>query len=1362
MRRVYCAGWAVWWLSWMLTAAVAQGPPIPEPLKPWQDWVTWGDQHRNCPTVFNDAERHICFWPTRLTVNADAQQATWQLDVTTFAETWVPLPGGEANWPQRVRLANEPLAVIQREGVPHVRLVAGTHQVVGEFRWDTMPEKVAIPQEIGVVSLSLLGKPVPLPNWDAQGDLWLQRVRAEVTDKDFLGVQVYRVIEDGIPVWLRSRIELTVSGKSREEDLGSILPANWTLSLVDSPLPVAIDEAGRMKVQVRAGKWTVDLHAFRTIPEGEIRFGEGAMPPVATELIGFKSNPAFRIAELEGVSSVDVTQTTFPDDWRSLPVFQWTNSAPFRIVEKLRGMGDKKPAGLTIRRRFWLDEDGRGWTYDDLVRGTAQQIWRLDVAEGQQLGAVRINGQGQLITANPQTGVAGFEVRSRNLDLQAVGRVEGQSLLPATGWRAPAGWSPESADSLQVTLTLPPGWRVFALFGADRVDGDWLTAWSLLDLFLLLIFALAVVRIWGVPAGVLAFLAFGLAYHEPGAPRLTWFFLLMPVALLRLVTKQPGMRWLRAWRFVALALLVVLLIPFLARQVQTALFPQLEVPGTNFQPRGDWWPWFPGIRAARQSEYASTSADGVFAPSAIEQNAMNAEESLRRNAQQNLKSKMVDEIMAFDPKARIQTGPARPNWSWNQVNLYWDGPVSSDETIRPLLISMQMHRVLTVVRVVLLLSLLALIAGGRQVWPLRRQAVPSSAVAMLLVTLFCLCGGTAQAQTSIPDGTLLEELRTRLLQPSDAFPNAAEIGNVQLKLEQSRISMEIEVHTAVPVAVPLPGKLPAWSPLKIQVDGQPGGTICRHEGYLWISLPGGVHRVQVEGMLPDVAEWQWTYLLPPRRVEIQAPEWQVTGVGPNGAPEGQVFFTRQQQLAPGSVAYDRKDFQPVVVVERHLEIGINWQIRNVVSRLAGSNRAVELRVPLLNGESVLSSNVTAENGVVQVRMAADEATVEWRSELQPVSELRLTSPVGAQWVERWRLAASPIWHVTHEGLAPIFETQQQALWPVWYPWPGESTLLKFTRPEAVPGDTVTIHSVIHRVALGDRQRTSELAMEVESSLGGEFPVQMDAGAEISTLTVGGQSVPVRQSDRGLLLPLQPGRQEVKVEYRTAEKLRLAARVGAVTLPEPSANVTTVVSVPESRWILWTHGPLMGPAVRFWAILAFSLLTAWVLGVVPGAHLTRWQWILLALGLTQIHVIPALIVVGWFFAMSRRGKMDVERTHAWSFNLLQVLLVIYTFVMLGILVAVVGEGLLGNPEMFIVGNSSTRSSLQWFQPRVESVLPRPEVVSISVWYYRLLMLFWALWLAAALLNWLKWAWEQFNTGGGWKKPEELVKAELSGR
>ena len=142
------------------------------------------------------------------------------------------------------------------------------------------------------------------PAWDAEGVLWLKRDgSAEEADKDFLGVKVYAVIEDGIPLWLRTQIELVVSGKSREEEIGSVLPEGWRLAAVDSALPVAVDDAGRMKVQVRTGKWTVQLDAFRLDNLKEFRYPPDAKPAVADELIAFRARPDFRMVEIVGATS---------------------------------------------------------------------------------------------------------------------------------------------------------------------------------------------------------------------------------------------------------------------------------------------------------------------------------------------------------------------------------------------------------------------------------------------------------------------------------------------------------------------------------------------------------------------------------------------------------------------------------------------------------------------------------------------------------------------------------------------------------------------------------------------------------------------------------------------------------------------------------------------------------------------------------------------------------------------------------------------------------------------------------------------------------------------------------------------------
>jgi hypothetical protein len=43
-------------------------------------------------------------------------------------------------------------------------------------------------------------------------------------------------------------------------------------------------------------------------------------------------------------------------------------------------------------------------------------------------------------------------------------------------------------------------------------------------------------------------------------------------------------------------------------------------------------------------------------------------------------------------------------------------------------------------------------------------------------------------------------------------------------------------------------------------------------------------------------------------------------------------------------------------------------------------------------------------------------------------------------------------------------------------------------------------------------------------------------------------------------------------------------------------------------------------------------------------------------------------------------------------------------------------------------------------------------------YRLLMLVWSFWLAASLLNWLKWGWLCYSANGLWNKKAEKEPAK----
>ena len=387
-----------------------------------------------------------------------------------------------------------------------------------------------------------------------------------------------------------------------------------------------------------------------------------------------------------------------------------------------------------------------------------------------------------------------------------------------------------------------------------------------------------------------------------------------------------------------------------------------------------------------------------------------------------------------------------------------------------------------------------------------------------------------------------------------------------------------------------------------------------------------------------------------------------------------------------------------------------------------------------------------KDGFAEVSLGAHDASFNWESEIARSPTFQLAASPGDSWIEQWRLVASPVWNIATTGLAPVFEQGGRDLIPVWHPWPGEKVEISVSRPEAISGATVTVSKGTHAITLGERQLSSTLDLSVRCSLGEDFLVDLPPDAEITSLTHNGRTIPVRKDGARVIIPLRPGEQSISIGWKNNLPLRFRARAGAVTLPVESANITTTIGIPDNRWVLWANGPLRGPAVRFWGILAASLLAAWLLGRMKQSPLRPFEWMLLAIGLTQVPLPAALVVVGWLFFLVWRGNSTFLNQRPVTFDLLQLILIGLTAGALGVLVATVAAGLLGDPRMFIGGNGSTPSLLDWYQARCGVQLPRPACFSVSIWWYRLLMLAWALWLAASLIRWLAWAWKQFSTGG----------------
>ncbi|MEM6823358.1 MAG: hypothetical protein AAF558_15630, partial [Verrucomicrobiota bacterium] len=835
-----------------------------------------------------------------------------------------------------------------------------------------------------------------------------------------------------------------------------------------------------------------------------------------------------------------------------------------------------------------------------------------------------------------------------------------------------------------------------------------------------------------------ALVATTLYYHEPTATMWPWFFLLVPLALIRVIPEGRFLKIVNLWKWGALGVLVVCLVPFYFQQIQGLLYPQLE---TKPMGAGSF------ARSSEVTPASSMNAPALTAPMqerTVLQDTFSSQMKGKAGSRGRAVLKRDISNLRYDAKSKIQTGPGVPTWKWNEVRFGWSSSVSKEQTIQPFIISGWGNRIIIFLRLVALTALFAMMLEWKksQILKKLRRAGPLGAMLLFL-------GMTETSQGQIPDSDMLQLLKERLLEVSDAYPNAAEIPHVKLMLGEQKLTMDVEVHAALQVAVPLPGKVSEWSPQRVTLNGSTRATIQRKDGYLWVVVPKGVHKIRQEALLPNTSEWEMSFILKPKTIQVEASGWKVTGIQTNNIPENQLFFVKKKKTEIGQASYDRNDFNPVLRVDRYLELGLVWQVRTVVQRLSPLGKAVSVTIPLIHGENVLTSNRVVKDEMIEVRLGSNQRQISWESEFAITPEIRLQAKETTTYVERWHLVASPVWNIELSGLPPIFNQKQQELVPVWNPWPGEVATLLVLRPEAVSGQTTTIREANYQMQIATRHTQATLNLDLECSLGEDFRVGVPLDAEISNLRHNGTMIPVRRENESVIIPVQPGKQTIDLEWRVDRPLGTVAKMDAVTLPVESSNIASSMRVPGSRWVLWTFGPTQGPAVRFWSVFVFAILFAWLLSRIPGLPLRFYEWFLLALGLTQVHLVAAIFVVSWLLLLRYRGSDAFQSIPTVIHNATQVVIAVLTVIIFGVFLAIVNEGLLGRPEMFIEGNGSSRTNLIWYQPSEEAFLPSSGMISVSIWVYRVLMLAWALWLALVLIQWLKWAWMQFRTNGYWK-------------
>ncbi|MCK5728039.1 MAG: hypothetical protein KAG10_00080 [Methylococcales bacterium] len=1346
-------------LTQLTLASPLNHEKVPDALKPWVDWVLQDQKDHKCPFFNENYQNKYCAWPSVLSLDLTSKYGTFNSRWRVYSDSWVTLPGSEKHWPLSVTVNDQRVLVIKRQNKPMIKLSKGLYAIKGNLLWDAIPENLSIPADSGLVTLTINGKNIAYPEIK-EDSLWLKGGdRAQNTLKNIqnkLDIQVFRQINDDIPLQLITYLELEVSGQQREIKLPHALLKGFIPTRLQSELPARIESNGHLLIQVRPGRWHIELHARhpKSLTTLALNIKDKSWPD--SEIWVFKAQPYQRVVEIQNLLPIDPSQTNLSTRWKKYPAYQVNQGDVMKFNVMQRGDPEPEPNKLQLQRELWLDFDGKGYTIQDQINGKMSHGWRLDALPELQLGQVKLNDKNQLITQLKNSKYQGVEVRKGALILEADSRFIGDiNHLSAVGWQ-------HKFHHVTAELNLPPGWRLLAASGVDNVPDSWVSHWTLLDLFLVLIASLAIGRLWNFKWGLFALFTLVLIWHETNAPQYIWLNIIVAIALIKLLPIGLFLSMVRIYRNLCWLVLIIIIIPFLVDEVRKGLYPQLENPWKEITQNNyaNSLGVVPKMKPkANLSDEESLNLAIPEAPPVIEQKRV--KKILKSKSL--IYSKQSVNYNRIDPNAVVQTGLGAPQWHWNTVKLSWNGSVDSEQQLNLWLLTPTMTLFLNFMRVICVVILSLLMLGLAQKLRFKLTGFNPLILCLGVLLLSGLPTQTLLAQSSAdyPQKELLDELKERLLEAPECAPDCAEISYMKLTIDDEKMQIQLEVHANKMVAIPLPANYKQWFPNEVRIDGQVAEALLRDEaGLLWINLTAGIHLVELSGVNPIHKKFTLPLPLKPHYVKLSATHWKIEGLNEHGISENQLQFSRLQTnaLSPESQTLEQGVLPPFIQVERILELGLDWRLKTRITRLINNEAAVVLELPLLKGESVTTPNIRVKKNKVQVNMSVNSEEFEWESILEKSSLIELKASETKRWTEVWKLDASPIWHIDTKGIAVVHHQDSQGYWlPEWRPWPGEKINLSIIRPRAIRGRSLTIDSSKLRITPGQRSQEVLLTLALRSSKGIQHTLILPNNAELQSVLVNGATQPIRQKGRKLTLPIKPGKQQLQIAWQQNTGFNIFFKSPEINLGLDSVNSHIEVNLGVDRWVLFTTGPRFGPAVLFWGTLFVIVFISIGLGKIRWTPLKHWQWFLLLVGLSQVPVFAALVVVAWLMALGVRAeRLHYEYKY---FNAVQVGLGLLSVVSLILLFVTVKQGLLGSPDMQIAGNQSSTYGLKWYQDRSFEVLPTATIISFPLLVYRLLMLMWSLWLAVSLLNWLQWGWHCFATNALWRKRTTLTKDSL---
>lgn len=1394
MKRIKLILCLILLFSGLLSSAQAEDPSN---LDPWKDWVRNRHPEWNCAVV--DGVRE-CSWPGSCKLNLSEKAGKFSVEGELLSKGFLPLPGSSEFPPAKIVVSSlttnsvvVPHSIEIVDGKYFVKLPAGSYKIEGELSWSAIPPEIPIPDEIGSVRLETDSD----QNINRGNNIiWFEKVD-ENKDLDRVSVVVSRNIRDDSPLYIETLITLGISGNARSINLGQVIPAHSILIGITSALPHQITKEGVLTIQGLSGSHQIKVYSIIPQPVSEVTLtslSQTYWP--AEETWVWSPNNNLRTVEIDGGLSLSADSDLIPQEWKGQGApYQIDITKGISIKQMTRGDTQVKTNNVQLARELWLDLDGEGYTIKDTFTGELKNGVRLNAKPELKLGRADIDSRPTLLSVDPVTNAHGIEIRTDNINVSAVSRIEGQEEFAAVGWELPV-------SNLSLNLYLPPSWKLFHSVGFQGEANSWLGSWTLLEVFLSVLLVIGTLKVMGTLISLLVASSLILNHNEYLEPRMLLFHILVAGVLAKLVdNKESGFyKFSHTYLVSTVVLWCAEALTLMKLQITQILYPQLES-GTRYrtflQEIFYWielspYSWlllvlvvflfFQQLKRFQQAQgfikkfvsliilvcilifafalrgmftvttfSAGRMAGGVVSP--VPQSAYKAKSpyqrydsfnALRKEGADSGTYEMLQEQKnepQNDVKLKsVQTGPALPLWRWKGFGFNFMGPVSPDQKLKVYLISPFVNRILAVLRL-LIISLLMILLIKKSVpqkiidkiltYKTMKKAATTGA--FLIITLFT---SSYNAYAEFPSSELLNELENRLKEKECQRPSCSNIEKLFINIHDNKIFLTADVISEGLSAVYLPGPLSEFVLSDVAINGKStNGYRSSSDGYLAVKVPDGRSKISVFAVI-DHKDVTLQFKQSPVHTSFSADGWLAEGISPSGTVAATVRIVPIDKENIFQENEQKTDLGIWFNLDRKIELGEKNKIHTTITKLGDNNKTFNINLKLLPEEQVIEGPIADRKGNdAVVRFPENSRSITLESTLPEVSKISLHEEKTEFLSQTWQVFCSLALNCTYTGATPSDSPSGNNKSWFWQPFPGDSVEINMKPLAAVKGESLTVDSLTHLVTWGMSRKQGEIQFTLRNTDQSSFSVDLPKDVHISSSTLDGRSGGVITSDGKSTFLLQPGEHSGVVSYEQNWNPDRVEYVTAVKLSEPVHNLNIHVKPSPDRWILWVGGLSWGPAVLIWAKLILIAILLVALSHFSFIDLGILNSAVLAVGLVSLPSLYMGIPVIWFMVMKylTLDQRDVNILSAHKWKVIFIILTILSFLQF---YSIVESGLVIQPPMLIVGNQSSNYLLKWYIDHSTADVAQPWIVSLPISYWRFIMLLWSTWLAVNLIKWTK--------------------------